>query len=147
MRDSVLFKRDLYEALNVFDEETKSKLIYALLKYSFEDEDTKFENIEKGMFILMKFNIDHKCIGKGEIHWNYKGGITPENMKIRNSNEYLKWRREILTRDKFKCVICGSNKDLEVHHIKKFSEFPELRLNIENGVTLCKKCHRELHRK
>lgn len=147
MRDNFLFRRNTYEALKVFDEKTREKLIYALVKYAFDGDDTKFKDVEESFFILMKFDIDFKQVCKGSNHWNYKGGITSENMKIRNSNEYLRWRREILTRDKFKCVICGSNKDLEVHHIKRFSQYPELRLNIENGVTLCKKCHRELHRK
>lgn len=34
---------------------------------------------------------------------------------------------------------------MEVHHIKNFSEFPELRFAIDNGITLCKQAHKKFH--
>lgn len=40
------------------------------------------------------------------------------------------------------CAACGSEKGLEVHHIKPFHQFPELELDPENLITLCNKsCH------
>ena len=35
------------------------------------------------------------------------------------------------------CVICGTAKDLQVHHIKPFHLYPELELDPNNLFTLC----------
>ena len=36
-----------------------------------------------------------------------------------------------------KCYICGSRSNLEVHHIKDVSNFPDLELDENNLMTLC----------
>ena len=59
---------------------------------------------------------------------------------------YKKWRTEVYIRDNFTCQICGSRGDIQAHHIKQWANHPELRYDINNGVTLCKKCHKELHK-
>ena len=38
-------------------------------------------------------------------------------------------------------------KGIEAHHIKRFAFFPELRFEITNGITLCKKCHNKTRMK
>lgn len=81
----------------------------------------------------------------GDKHWNWQGGITPENMRIRQSLEYKLWRTAVFERDNYTCVECGDSTsgNLEADHIKPFCRYPELRLEVSNGRTFCKSCHRE----
>lgn len=79
------------------------------------------------------------------VHWNENNGIG-ENAAARANTDYKKWREDVLERDSYRCQICGSRNDLEAHHIKPFAQYPDLRTNLNNGMTLCKSCHRELHR-
>lgn len=72
---------------------------------------------------------------------NWKGGITSEIRKFRNSTQYQDWRKEVFKRDNYECQICGQiGGELRANHIKKFSNYPELRLEPTNGITICKKC-------
>jgi len=84
----------------------------------------------------------------GEKHPMWKGGISPINYEIRQSEKYKKWRINIYKKDKYKCQICGKHcgrKDIIAHHIKSFSEYPELRFDENNGITLCRNCHAKIH--
>ena len=43
------------------------------------------------------------------------------------------------------CAICSSNKKLEAHHIIPRSIMPEYAAVVENGICLCKECHKNIH--
>ena len=62
----------------------------------------------------------------------------------RKTREYRKWRVKVIRRDK-KCVICGSIKHRNAHHINHATYFPEQRFDENNGITLCRDCHTNFH--
>jgi len=81
---------------------------------------------------------------QGKLHWNWKGGITDNNRKVRQSVKYKNWRMSVFQRDRFSCVLCGyrssKKRDIRADHIKPFCKYPELRFDINNGRTLCIPC-------
>ena len=94
----------------------------------------------------------------GSDHHNWKGGITPLHVKIRNSKRYKKWKREVRNRDKDVCQVCEAvSLKPEVDHIKpwilvfresgvttlKESRETKVLWDISNGRTLCYDCHKQ----
>ncbi len=95
---------------------------------------------------------------KPEEHWNWKGGISKVDKKIRRMPEYLKWREDVFIRDNFTCQDCGKNKCyVTAHHIISMTSIvkanqiksnaearkcPDL-WDITNGKTLCEECHKK----
>ena len=73
-------------------------------------------------------------------------------MKIYKNNErtergYSYFKRKVIERDGYKCQMCGSVNNLEVHHKKSYANYPKLRTTISNGITLCSFCHKKIHKK
>lgn len=89
---------------------------------------------------------------RGEKHHNWKGGISKANRTERNwfmgTLEYKNWRRLVFERDDYRCVGCGIRGAkgvkvvLHADHIKPYASFPEYRLDVDNGRTLCEPRHR-----
>lgn len=117
------------------------------------------ERIKKLRFWLGKKNLEHSKRMKGKISWNkglkgylagekhynWKGGKGTENNKIHGSVEYKNWRKSVFQRDNYTCQVClRRGVYLEAHHKKPFNKFPNLRFVVENGVTLCRECHKKL---
>jgi hypothetical protein len=59
----------------------------------------------------------------------------------------LLWSRFIRERDADRCVMCGSTRELEAHHIWRKTTYPKGRLEPGNGITLCTTCHAQPHAK
>lgn len=74
----------------------------------------------------------------------WQGGKTEEAKRIRASMDFRLWREAVFKRDDYTCQICGQRGGrLHPDHIKRFSMFPELRFEINNGRTLCESCHKQ----
>jgi 5-methylcytosine-specific restriction endonuclease McrA len=65
-------------------------------------------------------------------------------MKRPIDDNYKKWRSEVYKRDEYTCQWpnCKGTKHLNAHHIKRWSDYPGLRFNINNGITLCRLHHK-----
>lgn len=82
----------------------------------------------------------------GSNHYNWKGGVSTENQKIRSSPEYVQWRNYVFASDEYKCRKCKtSGKRLNAHHIRSFAKYPSLRFDVNNGITFCEDCHIDFH--
>lgn len=102
---------------------------------------------------------NHKCklyfkLGKGwvylnrekensELFFTSKYDFNPE--RYFNKKAWLKMKSLILYK-KGKCEICSSDSFLQVHHILPRSSHPELAMDRENLMVLCKPCHKNIHK-
>lgn len=68
------------------------------------------------------------------------------NIKVEpDRNAVNKIKDKIKERDENSCVLCKSDENLVVHHIFNFKEYPDLRTEESNLVTLCRRHHKRLH--
>lgn len=83
---------------------------------------------------------DKVYIGQGKFEWE-------RTSRDRESKSYREWRERVYERDNWTCQECGQyGGKLNAHHIQSYAHYPELRLNINNGITLCISCHKKKHR-
>lgn len=161
-----------------FPDDLKNKdLIYDLYinqKLSKKDLGEKY-NCDPGVIdrILKEFDIPIRNTSESKIglytgknHPNWQGGITGLHYRLREAF-YVQQVPKVLYRDGYKCQLCGSKKDLHVHHIKYFkdifhrildehkdldpikdqNQLYEIALqdkeftDLNNLITYCKDCH------
>jgi 5-methylcytosine-specific restriction endonuclease McrA len=60
----------------------------------------------------------------------------------RNDMAYKEWRKNVINRDRHRCVACGYVGFVEADHKYSWSGFPRLRYMVENGQALCRQCHK-----
>jgi 5-methylcytosine-specific restriction endonuclease McrA len=60
-----------------------------------------------------------------------------------DSESYRKLHRQVLERDGWRCQICGSMQQLQVHHLKFRSQSGGDEE--QNLITLCAECHLRIH--
>ena len=106
---------------------------------------------------IKKRNNREALIGKfsKEKNPNWKGGITSYG-KIRNtiprySSKIREWRNGVRKKCGKFCYLCLKEKKVDAHHIISVREIIrekldiELVFNIDNGITICRKCHQRIH--
>ena len=79
-------------------------------------------------------------LGANNPQW--RGGITPRALVIRRGMKDL--RPRVFARDNYQCRLCGIvSKQLDAHHILPIWARPDLALDMNNLVTLCRPCHKQ----
>lgn len=83
------------------------------------------------------------CMGAQNTGVNHPRWIVDRSQlakrQVRNDSAYREWRKQVWLRDNFACKI--ANPDcvgrIEAHHILVWKDYPELRYEVNNGITLC----------
>jgi len=113
----------------------------------YKNYNKKYQHSPKGQITKIKYVKEHPEIG---LQANIKQLTKISNLFNKSLEEYkyaiLYWSKTVKKRDN-KCQKCGSKENLEAHHMLHKAKFPELSLNINNGITLCLDCHYEVHGK
>lgn len=124
----------------VKDKLRSNNIINFGVEWTGQREDVKNKRV-KTFIVKHSDKLRSKFLGENNPRW--KGGITPKNEIIRHSSEMKNWRKQVFERDNYTCQCCGDNKggNLRAHHVLNFSEYLDLRFDINNGITLCSDCH------
>jgi len=73
----------------------------------------------------------------------WRGGLTSKDKLFRKTKDYINWRIGVFKRDNYTCQGCGVvGGKLHAHHKIPFSISKDKRLDLNNGLTLCVKCHK-----
>lgn len=152
MRDSFVFYRSFHNALSKLSDADRLAAYDALVEYGLdglEDADGVSAAILEAFKPLIDANNRRFENGK-------KGGRpkilsksqTEDGETFRNTADYKRWRDAVMTKGGNRCAKCGATSgQLNAHHIKNIYDFPELRLDVDNGIILCNTCHAEEHKK
>lgn len=80
----------------------------------------------------------------------FKQNKYPKGFKQASSREVNPLVRQMcFERDSWKCQICGGTQEdapLHCHHIEGYTQNPRLGNDVANTITLCKTCHKEVHK-
>lgn len=86
----------------------------------------------------------------GPRHYKWNPNKTQEDrIRGRSYKEYDYWQKTVKERDNYLCQCCfdPTKNKLVSHHYLNYSQYPEFRLDINNGICLCEDCHNTFHQK
>lgn len=90
----------------------------------------------------MENRIKSSCRQRGITFEDFDGFSVTEQHMARNNTYYKEWKNKVFKRDNYTCQCCGKRGgNLNAHHLYNFSEYENLRYNVDNGITFCEKCH------
>jgi len=72
----------------------------------------------------------------------YPKGLKPD---YHRHPDYTIWAKMIKERDNYECQICGETEGINAHHYEGLKVNDMQSLDLDMGVTLCKKCHDRVH--
>ena len=75
----------------------------------------------------------------------WRGGITPARRRIGQWTQREAFRTH--RANGFKCVLCGSARNLHAHHVDPVAHNPGRACDSANLTSLCRECHGELHQR
>lgn len=84
-------------------------------------------------------NIGLALKGEKNYQWVADRSLLVKSEKKHLDGRYREWMRAVKNRDNWTCRIADANCNgrLEAHHILRWSIHPELRYEVNNGISLC----------
>jgi len=122
----------------------------SLCKNWFSPSQQQAQHRKKGLYDILtpgvsegRFYCGDECKGACIIFnkKKYREGESPYYDRPNQSQ----WRDLVLTHDNNECQLCGATKELHAHHFEGIELNPVESADVDNGITLCKKCHIIVH--
>ena len=96
-------------------------------------------------------NLGKSRIGPKNPRW--RSDLTNEDRRnlsykfrhLQNNPMLVEWRNSVFKRDKFNCQVCGKNGGVNSHHLFSWGSCKEKRYDTDNGITMCRSCHKKFH--
>lgn len=110
------------------------------------EKEIVYNNIKRGRIVSCG------CYRLERVHETlYNPLLTEEQRKKRRKElgdcSVVKWRKKVFDRDNYTCQNCLDNTggNLVAHHLYSYADNELVRYDIDNGITLCEKCHKKFH--
>lgn len=98
--------------------------------------------MRKKVYQNTKRYCSQKCLAEDR-----RNPLTAPYKNLSRTGLWKQWRNQVLKRDNYMCINCGSTENLEADHKEPVVKLIlENRINeifdVDNGRTLCEKCHK-----